>query len=699
MPLSTPWSRFKAKRLAGRAARAARARDHSRALDLYERALRQAPRHARWHVQAGHMAKEAGELAIAEAHYDAAALLIPDDADLALQRGHLNRVAGRSDEAQRFYRQAVALDPALPAARLEVERLRVASPRGDDVGEAALADDGRLVLAPDSTQLESFRQRLLPEYFPSTGGRPAPPGIEVHFVRRLGRPDRTPWGILPTLRGIEALHGHSLTHDRFDEVQLLLDEQIVHRRPIAAEPRREGDDAALHKFVFNIWFDFSRYVPGRHHLRIRLWRDAPGDVRAVRTVHQGHVAIGPPLPEPALPGNDGWIPPVDPADPRPLDAQIEARPSLVRHRPRQLLPPPAAILVLRTDQLGDMAVSVPALRRLREIAPRARIVGLVTAANAEFAATLGLFDEVIEIDFPDLPDERRRVMTEAEQNRLRDRLHRHAFDAAIDLAPSDVSRALLLLANARFTMGVGDERFPWLDASFGLDVRSTFGRAGVLPAALRSLSMIEALGTMLREAEAPLRRADLDRGPLAQFGIGAETRFAVLHAGARIAGSRWPHFVALAEQLIARHGLSVVLLSEDVGLRARLPAALRDDARFALADRRLDFDALDALVSFCAVFVGNDSGPKHLAALRGAAVVSVHAARTSWSEWGQPGGAIVTRQVPCAACHIYHDEDECGRGWTCVTRITVDEVMAAIAPLLANQDTSTAEMRSPRRPA
>jgi ADP-heptose:LPS heptosyltransferase len=118
-------------------------------------------------------------------------------------------------------------------------------------------------------------------------------------------------------------------------------------------------------------------------------------------------------------------------------------------------------------------------------------------------------------------------------------------------------------------------------------------------------------------------------------------------------------------------------------LRATLPANLSSSDRFHLIDERLPFDTFDALLSFCAVFVGNDSGPKHLAALRGSQVVSIHSARINWNEWGQElTGSIISRKLPCAGCTIFHDSDECGKQFACIVDISVEEVFAAMAPLL-----------------
>ena len=118
--------------------------------------------------------------------------------------------------------------------------------------------------------------------------------------------------------------------------------------------------------------------------------------------------------------------------------------------------------------------------------------------------------------------------------------------------------------------------------------------------------------------------------------------------------------------------------------RSCQPALTRAPARFRLIRHpALPFDDFDALLSFCAVFVGNDSGPKHLAALRGSPVVSIHSSRINWNEWGQElTGSIISRKVPCAGCMIYHDEDECGKGFPCITRITPQEVFDAVAALV-----------------
>ena len=92
---------------------------------------------------------------------------------------------------------------------------------------------------------------------------------------------------------------------------------------------------------------------------------------------------------------------------------------------------------------------------------------------------------------------------------------------------------------------------------------------------------------------------------------------------------------------------------------------------------RLDADAFDAIVANARLMVGNDSGPKHLAATRGVPTVSVHVDRLNWNEWGQDSeGVIVSKRMPCTGCGL-NDLQLCGRDAICVRSIGVDEVYEA----------------------
>jgi hypothetical protein len=194
------------------------------------------------------------------------------------------------------------------------------------------------------------------------------------------------------VRGVEAIRGFGISTEPLTEVTALVNGLVIHRGPVKGpyELEYEPDPTRIHKYVFNIWYDFSRFALGRHVLELRF-RDTLLKVRS----HAEEFVVEPPLAEADHPGSDGVVT-LDPADPRPVAEQINDRPSVIHEAARtNMLPETRNILVMRPDQLGDLVTSIPGLERLRELFPDARIVGLCSPANADLARTLGIFDDLV----------------------------------------------------------------------------------------------------------------------------------------------------------------------------------------------------------------------------------------------------------------------------------------------------------------
>ena len=330
-----------------------------------------------------------------------------------------------------------------------------------------------------------------------------------------------------------------------------------------------------------------------------------------------------------------------------------------------------------------MVISIPALRRLRQLLPEAYLVGLLSFGNVDLAKTLNLFDEIVTIEFAENQWERRRIMPLDMQQELRRRLEPFNFDVAIDLTESVDLRPLLLLSGAPFTIGFRDDQSQWLSAFYDARTRDPRNGHEEVSPALKLIGLVEWFGTLLRDHSPVIRRDELARDRLTAYGIVTGERFAALHTGARLQFSRWPHYDKLATMILDKTDLKVVMMSDDPDMRSRLGIELTNSARFTFLDQRLSFDDFDALLSFCSVFVGNDSGPTHLASLRGVNVINLYLARHNWNEWGhQNGGYIISRRVPCAGCNVHHEPEECGKDFACIKNITPDEVFDTVMKFL-----------------
>jgi ADP-heptose:LPS heptosyltransferase len=661
--------------------RADAARDALRYRDaatLYAEALRLSPHLGGIHIQAGHMFKEAGELDLAGHHYQEAIRLLPNDPEAALQLGHFYKRAGRIGDAVRAYERAAELAPD-SAAQLELDALRAAGlgePVAPGASTAPDLDALRQEGEPTGLKLASLYGVLAPENLPKPFDALLHHSADSVSLRHFGVELNTYWGLRPVLRGVEAIRGFAISSTPITTVEARVNGLPIHRGPLKGpyELQFALNPEGVRKYVFNIWYDFSGFAPGLYELDLSF-ESAVGPVSSLLQTF----VVEAPLLEADHPGSDALIN-IDPDGVGSVEDRINARPSIVHdaQRPNRL-PSIRNVLVLRPDQLGDLVASIPAVLRLRELLPEARIAGLFSPANADLARTLGLFDEIIVRDFSESFYQRTRTVTLAEQIELRDQLAPYAFDLAIDLSQSRMSRPLLALTGAAFTLGFEDPDWPRLSASIGDACLDPKNGKEVGSHSARILSLADSVARLMKGHARVIRRDDLSREQLAPYGIAAGDRFAVLHTGARIVFSRWPHYLALAERLHAETDLKIVLFTGDPELANSLPPPLADSDRVVILDRQLPFDDFDAMLSFCDVYVGNDSGPKHLAALRGVPVVSIHSARISWSEWGQEqSGVVITRKVPCAGCALYHDVDECGKDYVCINGISLDEVYGAV---------------------
>jgi heptosyltransferase III len=135
---------------------------------------------------------------------------------------------------------------------------------------------------------------------------------------------------------------------------------------------------------------------------------------------------------------------------------------------------------------------------------------------------------------------------------------------------------------------------------------------------------------------------------LARSGIEPGAPYAVLQPGARRAGMRWPveKFAAIARWLRANCGLACVanLSPADEEIASAVRSAMRD---CAVIPDALSIRDLIALIAGARLFVGNDSGPAHLAAASGRPSVVLYGPTNpaQWHPWQTDYRALHTDAV------------------------------------------------------
>ncbi len=347
------------------------------------------------------------------------------------------------------------------------------------------------------------------------------------------------------------------------------------------------------------------------------------------------------------------------------------------------------ILVVKLDHLGDCIMAFPAIRRLQAHFPKSRISVLTPRATRPVWAMEPAVAATIEFDFFRARSSLGQLALSDEDWRLlRDRLAPEGFDLAIDLRRHLETRPVLQHTGARYLAGVDYQgRFPWLDVAVEWTGDPAFAHK-------RQHSVDDLINLVDAVAAACETGRELITTPAAPPSPMLGDLLASLparpliciHPAAGNEMKQWPveYFAAVADRLVENHGAQIVLIGgpgeEMIG--DELLRQMRRDAAVSLIGR-FPLPDLPALLTRCALFLGNDSGPKHIAAGLGVPTVAVHSGSVDVYEWGPvgPRAVAVMRDVTCSPCYLPTPQD-CRRGLACLRQLTPDIVYAACEKML-----------------
>jgi len=352
------------------------------------------------------------------------------------------------------------------------------------------------------------------------------------------------------------------------------------------------------------------------------------------------------------------------------------------------------ILAIKIDHIGDFVTGLPAFRRLKSHFPDAHLTVLAAPASLQLAELEPAIDEIIPFAFfharsglgQKEHDEQARV-------ELRALLTSKQFDLAIDMRKHPDSRRLLKHSGAPLLAGFEyEESLPWLDIArpSEKDERFTPKHAHIGDDLLGLVDDVALAGEQRREGvvidDAFQKKAKALRARLVKTGLFAKPVVA-FHLAAGTEMRQWPpaYFAALIDWLIEANGVTAVLIGtpDDADIIERtLAAAAHRDEVVSLAGK-LKLSELPYFLANCALFVGNNSGPQHLAASLGIPAIGIHSGVVDPQEWGPLGehAVAIKKEMTCSPCYL-SKPDDCHRGLACLTQLTPGAVFSLCQRLL-----------------
>ena len=349
-------------------------------------------------------------------------------------------------------------------------------------------------------------------------------------------------------------------------------------------------------------------------------------------------------------------------------------------------PTMGGILIRLPNWVGDIMMALPALGALRAAFPDERLVGMARPEHAELAKRISYLDDVVSA-----PPRTGAARPVAALTSIR-MLLRSGFERAVLLAPSFEAALTAWLAGIPVRVGHDtDHRRALLTNPVAVrdghrvdDFLDVVGELGAAPAPAKGAGLVLTADDRAY-ADRVFEGAGLD--------FDADTRPVFVNPAAAKRPRAWApdRFRGLADGLVERHPGTSVLVHDHPPFETPEGWPERRSVRLI---RGASLPELAAVMERCAVYVGNDSGPMHIAAALGLPTVGIYGssspARTSpRSPNGAPHSAV-SAQFECSPCRERFFE-ECPSPPTadqrppCLNAITEEMVLAAVDAALAGR--------------
>jgi heptosyltransferase-2 len=336
------------------------------------------------------------------------------------------------------------------------------------------------------------------------------------------------------------------------------------------------------------------------------------------------------------------------------------------------------ILVVRLDRLGDVVLSTPALKAIRQAYPDSRISLMVRPYVKDAVEGNPYIDEVI------LYDKSGPIGGFENSIKLIRRLKAERFDLAVILHPTARTHWVVFLAGIPKRLGF-DRKMGVLLTDRVPDKK----HLGLRHEIDYTLGLLKYIGvkTAGRGMHIPLNGASEEKidSVFSRAGLGKSDKIVTIHPGASCPSKKWPaeRFAEAAGRIASECGARIAVITgpadREIG---RKVASL---IRAGCVDLSGDTTVADvaSVLRRSALFISNDSGPVHMACAVGTPVIAIFGRSDrglSPRRWGPSNGSdiVLHKDVGCMECLAHN----CLLGFRCLDSITVDDVVVSAKELL-----------------
>lgn len=306
------------------------------------------------------------------------------------------------------------------------------------------------------------------------------------------------------------------------------------------------------------------------------------------------------------------------------------------------------ILVVRTDRIGDVVLSLPMIASLRTCFPSARKAMLLRSYTKDIAEGYEGLNAILLYDAEG--EEKPFVSMLAEVRRER-------FDVVVISYPTFRLALLMFLARIPVRVGTG---YRWYSLLFNRKVFE-HRRTAEKHELEYNLSLLNSLGCRDQTKpsitlKVPPWAVERAREERRELGIGEDESVVILHPGSGGSARDWSpeRFGGLA-RLLSGRGYRVVVTGTGKE-EALMQRVVQSSGGRALPIRReLSLQELAGFLQSARLVVANSTGPLHVAAAVGTPVIGLYppipeCSPTRWGPWTEKSAVFVADPQRCPRC-------------------------------------------------
>ncbi|MFH1190663.1 MAG: lipopolysaccharide heptosyltransferase II [Candidatus Omnitrophota bacterium] len=336
------------------------------------------------------------------------------------------------------------------------------------------------------------------------------------------------------------------------------------------------------------------------------------------------------------------------------------------------------ILIVRTDRLGDVLLSTPVIKALRQKFPQGYISMLVSLYTKDALEGNPALDEIITFD-KDVENKGWWASFKFIQS-----LRKKKFDLVVVLHPTTRMHLLTFFAGIPERLGY-DRKFGFLLTD---RIKHT-KQYGEKHESEYALDLVRYLGIVPQDKTLfmPIKQASEKWVEVLfnQEQIQDSDKLLAIHPAASCHSRIWPgeRYAEVADKLAGRYGFKVIIVSgpKDIQKAQMVIKNMRTKA-LNLAGKT-SISQLASILRRCQLFISTDSGPMHVASALGVPVIAIFGrsqAGLSPQRWGPLGAKnrILHKTAGCTICLAHN----CQKDFACLKATSVEDVLLAAESIL-----------------